>query len=128
MTHNTRHIEKGEHMTDKKLKKLSRKELLDVMLAQGEEIDRLKAQLEEANRKLSEREIIMKESGTLAEAALKLNNIFKDADEACRQYIDSIKKMSETHEEKKAETSTNKETHKLRKHHVSAGRKKENEE
>jgi chemotaxis regulatin CheY-phosphate phosphatase CheZ len=82
-------------MTDKNLQKLSRRELLEMMIAQGKEIDNLKAELKEAREKLSERELIIKESGSLAEAALRLNKIFEDADKAARQYLDSVRKMAE---------------------------------
>jgi DUF438 domain-containing protein len=82
-------------MTDKKLQKLSRRELLEIMISQGEEIERLKAQLEEANKKLSGQEIAISESGSIAEAALKLNKIFEDADAAARQYLANVQKMAD---------------------------------
>jgi hypothetical protein len=86
-------------MTDKKLQKLSRKELLEVMLTQGKEIERLQEELRLANEKLESREITVKDSGSIAEAALKLNSIFENADAAAQQYLASIEKMSRETEE-----------------------------
>lgn len=86
-------------MINQKLKKLSRKELLEVMIAQGEEIERLQEQLKIAQQKLDEREICIKESGSIAEAALKLNHVFQDADNAARQYLEAFQKMVQQEQE-----------------------------
>lgn len=81
-------------MTDKELRKLSRSELLEMLLIQSREVERLKNELEEANRKLEDRRIILKESGSIAEAALKLNDIFEVAQSAAEQYLESIKSLN----------------------------------
>jgi hypothetical protein len=75
--------------------RLSRQELLEVLVNQSKHIDELEAQLREANEKLAQREIDVANAGTLAEAALKLNHIFEDADAACQQYRESLKAMAE---------------------------------
>jgi chemotaxis regulatin CheY-phosphate phosphatase CheZ len=77
--------------TDKSLRKLSRKELLEILVNQSHRIEHLEAQLREANEKLQMREIVMDNAGSIAEAALRLNQIFQDADAACQQYLDSAK-------------------------------------
>lgn len=82
-------------MTDKELRKLSRAELLEMLLIQSKEVERLKNELEEANRKLDDRRIILEESGSIAEAALKLNDIFEVAQRAAEQYLESIKSLNE---------------------------------
>lgn len=74
--------------------RLSRQELLEVLVKQSRRIDELEAQLKEANEKLAQRELIVGSAGTLAEAALKLNHIFEDADAACRQYRESLVAMT----------------------------------
>lgn len=78
-------------MTDKELRKLSRSELLEMLLIQSKEVERLKEELKEANRKLEDRKILLEESGSIAEAALKLNDIFKVAQRAADQYLESVK-------------------------------------
>lgn len=80
-------------MRHKDLKNFSRKELLEVLVSQGKEIERLEEELKLANEKLASREIYIKNSGSIAEAALRLNHIFEDADSAAQQYLASINKM-----------------------------------
>jgi DUF438 domain-containing protein len=80
-------------MTDRELHKLSKKELLEIMVSQGEEIDSLREQLKAANQKLKAREISVREAGSIAEASLRLNKVFEAADAAAAQYLESIKLM-----------------------------------
>ena len=77
-------------MTEKELKRLSRAELLELLLAQTEENEKLKKRLQAAEAALSDRKIIMEKAGTMAEAALKLNGVFEAADRAARQYLENI--------------------------------------
>jgi hypothetical protein len=89
----------GGIMTDQKLKKLNRKELLELMLEQQREIDRLKEQLSAAEEKLAQREICIQQSGTMAEAALKLNQVFQQADAAAQQYLASVQNLEKQQQE-----------------------------
>ena len=59
-------------MTHKELKKLSRRELLEILVAQSREIERLQKELKAANELLENREITIKDAGSIAEAALRL--------------------------------------------------------
>lgn len=77
-------------MTEKELSRLSRQELLELLLAQAEENRKLKKQLQEARDALSDRKIAVERAGTMAEAALKLNGVFEAADKAARQYLENI--------------------------------------
>lgn len=81
-------------MTDKKLKKLSRSELLELLIAQTKRAERLEKELEEAKAELLSRNIAVSESGTMAEAALKLNGVFAAADAAAKQYLNNIRSES----------------------------------
>ena len=63
-------------MTDKELHKLKRSELLEIMIEQGKEIERLQKCLTEAEEKLHDRRIVMEKAGSIAEAALQLNSDF----------------------------------------------------
>lgn len=82
-------------MTDKELRKLSRKDLLEILLKQSTEMDKLKQQLENAEKALSERQIKIDNAGSLAEAALQLNGVFEAAEKASKQYIDNIIALNE---------------------------------
>ena len=62
-------------MTDKELKRLSRTELLELLVNQVEENEALKAQVSALTAKLEERAIQIEESGSLAEARrMRLRN------------------------------------------------------
>ncbi len=92
-------------MTDKELKRLSRTELLELLVNQVEENEALKAQVSALTAKLEERAIQIEESGSLAEAALKLSGIFSAADEAAERYLENRKRQhDELCAEKEKET------------------------
>lgn len=85
-------------MTDKELRRLSRANLLEMLSAQMEENERLKAELEQTKEALADRNLEMEQSGSLAEAALRLNGVFRAADEAAQQYLSSIQRMNSQQE------------------------------
>lgn len=82
-------------MTEKELRKLSRGELMQLLLELSLENDRLRGQLETAQKKLQERQLKIAEAGTMAEAALKLNGVFEAADAACKQYMENIQRLTQ---------------------------------
>ena len=82
-------------MTEKEMKKLSRTDLLRMLIDQGEEMKVLKEELEKAKAEISEREIKMAEAGSIAEAALKINGVFEAAQAASQQYLENVKHLSE---------------------------------
>ena len=81
-------------MTERDLKKLSRGDLLELLLKQTKENEQLKAELAEAQEKLASRTIMLDEAGSIAEASLKLNGVFEAAQAACSQYIENIQTLS----------------------------------
>lgn len=85
-------------MTAKEMKRLSRSDLLEMMLALSKENEELRQQLEEANKKLEDRRIAVRESGSLAEAALSLSGVFEAAQKACDQYTENIRLRYEQRE------------------------------
>lgn len=80
-------------MTEKELHKLKRGELLEMMLAQSREIEALRSRISELEKKLADREIRIRESGSIAEAALRLNGVFEAAQAAADQYLENLKKQ-----------------------------------
>ena len=80
-------------MTDKQLRKLSRLELLEMLLEQSREIQKLKAELEKANALLEERQLAIRSAGSIAEASLKLNGVFEAAQKAADQYLENVKRL-----------------------------------
>lgn len=83
---------------NKELKRMNRGELLELLITQIEENEKLSEQLDEAREKLEQKELTIHNAGTLAEAALRLNKVFEAADAAVSQYTESIKKMHENGE------------------------------
>ena len=82
-------------MTEKELKHLSRAELLDLLLAETDENEKLKQQLEQAQAELADRRIQLEKAGTMAEAALRLNGVFDAVDKAVRQYLENVRRSAE---------------------------------
>lgn len=78
-------------MTEKELKKLSRIELLELLIEQTEKNEELERKLAETEQKLNDKQINVAETGTLADACLKVNRIFEAADAAAHQYLENVK-------------------------------------
>ncbi len=90
-----------EKISERELRRLRRADLLELLVAQSRENERLRARLNEANRKLKSREIKIQNAGSIAEAALKLNGVFEAAEQAAQQYIENVCRLAQ--EEAKAE-------------------------
>lgn len=76
-------------MAKQALSKLNRKELLELMLLQSNEIDSLRAEIDRLHAELEERQVQISESGSLAEAVLRLNGVYAAAQKACDQYTEN---------------------------------------
>ena len=85
-------------MTDAELRRLSRRELLEMLISETEENMRLRAELEQARAKLQDRRILLEKSGSMAEAALRLNGVFEAADKAARQDLENAHRMAQEKE------------------------------
>ena len=79
-------------MDANELKELNRKELLELLLSMAKENERLKKKLSICEAELENRTIAVKESGSIAEAALKLSGIFEAAQEAADLYLENVRK------------------------------------
>jgi len=82
-------------MTDEELRRLSRADLLKMLLVQTEENEKLQARLDELQAQLNSRQIMIDEAGSIAEAALQLNGVFQAAEAAAAQYLENIRRLSE---------------------------------
>ncbi len=79
----------------KDLKRLSRAELLELLLLQSKEIEKMQAELEEARKNASSREIRIAKSGSIAEAAVAIYELLETTQKAADEYLYNIKKLSE---------------------------------
>lgn len=82
-------------MADRDLKRLSRSELLELLVAQSRENDRLQKRITELEARLFARGIELKEAGSIAEAALRLNGVFEAAQKAADQYVENVRLQAE---------------------------------
>lgn len=85
-------------MADKTLRKLKRTELLELLIEQGKENERLQKRVAELEKKLEEKEIILDQAGTIAEASFRLNGVLEAAEAAAQQYLDNLKRLAERQE------------------------------
>ena len=81
-------------MTNHELKRLSRSDLLELLIAQSREMDQLRERLQQAEEQLNCRRIELNEVGSIAEASLELNGIFQAAQNAASQYLENIQRLS----------------------------------
>ena len=86
-------------MTDEELRKLSRKDLLELLVSQGRERDALQAELAQVKAAFENRQLQVEQAGSIAEAALQLNGVFETAQAAAQQYLENIRQRSEQIEE-----------------------------
>ena len=82
-------------MTEKELKRLSRSELLELLLLQTRETERLQKKLEAAEKQLADRNLCLEKAGDIAHAALEINGVMEAAQAAARQYMDNIARMEQ---------------------------------
>ena len=90
-------------MKNKELRRLSRAELLELLLEQTKETERLQKRLNEAETLLAERHLKLMEAGDIAHAALAVNNVMEAAQNAARQYLENIAAMEAAAKEKLVE-------------------------
>ena len=66
-------------MTDRELRRLRRDDLLQILIDQQRQNDDMAEQLKRAQAELQNKRIAIEESGSVAEAAMKLNGVFQAA-------------------------------------------------
>ena len=79
-------------MTNKELKKLNRAQLLELLIDQSREIDRLQTALDETKQKLEKRELALSQCGSIADASLAITEIFERAQGAADLYLVAAKR------------------------------------
>lgn len=81
-------------MNEKELRKISRKELLELLLEQANRIVDLEKELADAKAKLEDKRIMLNEAGNLAKASLKITDLFQKTMETCKIYSDNIEELN----------------------------------
>lgn len=66
---------------------------LELLAQQEKELASLRAALAEREEELERRTLMLQESGSIAEAALKFNGVFEAAQRATDQYLENIREI-----------------------------------
>jgi len=86
-------------MTEKELKKLSRTDLLEMLIEQSKEIERLQKIIKKNEEELQNKKLMLNEAGSIAEASLKVNQVFENAQKAADQYLANVCELKERQSE-----------------------------
>lgn len=101
-------------MTEKELKKLSRAEILQMLIMQTERVEQLENELKEKEEyyqcqmsaleeALADKRIRNRKAGSIAAAALEINGVLEAAQKAADQYLDNIRYIYQQLEKKNSE-------------------------
>ena len=96
------------------IRRMSKKDLLQLLVMQSKKIDELEEELDKVNKLLASKQIMISEAGSIAEASLKLNKIFESAQEAADQYLENIKQLNENKKEKLAKSKDKQKSTKIK--------------
>lgn len=89
-----RGIRGDDDMKPKELKKMTRYELIEIIYELEKQNQSLQQELDAANQKLQERTIMVEESGSIADAALRLNHVFESVQGAVTDYVNNMKRIT----------------------------------
>ncbi len=76
---------------EKELRKMHRTELIEIIYQLQQNLVRMEQENERLRRKLHDRRILMENAGSIAEAALRINEVFESAQRAADQYVESVR-------------------------------------
>ena len=82
-------------MTDRELRRLRRDDLLQILIDQQRQNDEMAEALKRAQAELQDKRIAIEESGSVAEAAMKLNGVFQAAQAAADEYTAQCRSRAE---------------------------------
>ena len=83
-----------------RIKKAQPRRSFELLLDERRENERLQLKLKETEEKLSERTIAIDEAGSIAQAVMQLNGVFKVAEAAVSQYVENVQRLQTEKEAK----------------------------
>ena len=97
-------------MTEKELRKLNRMQLLELLIMQTEEIEKLQKQVELLQEKRTQETLHIEQMGSIAEAALKISGLLTASQTAADIYLNAARAkardiIKEAHEAAEAITN-----------------------
>jgi len=82
-------------MTKKELRRMSRLELLELLLDIDRENERLREEVTQLKMQLQSRQLKLEKAGSIAEAALALTRVFESAQAAADLYLENIRTLGD---------------------------------
>ena len=82
-------------MTDKEFKQLNRAQLIDIIYQLQLQVEELTEQNQNLEKALEDKRLRISNAGSIAEAALELNDCFRNAQNAAEHYLQEIKTIRE---------------------------------
>lgn len=79
------------YMQGDDLKKMNRKELLQLLYEQGQKLDEQQQQIDAMKAQLTGERLSLSNAGSIADAAMEVFNVFETAQKAADAYLDSVK-------------------------------------
>ncbi len=87
-------------MTEKELQKLTRQDLLQLLLEAERENESLRRELATLRSEAEDKRLLLDKVGSIAEASLLVNGVFSAAQDAADQYILNVKRVCEERTER----------------------------
>jgi vacuolar-type H+-ATPase subunit H len=88
-------------MTDKEFQRLTRAQLIDIIYQLQLNQDKLTEENRQLKAALEDKSLRMDEAGNIAEAALIMNDVFRNAQNAAEQYLAEIRAIRAETEERR---------------------------
>ena len=82
-------------MVGKELKKMSRKELVDIIYQMKKNEQQMQEKISDLENELQDKRIRISEAGSIAEAAVNISNVFATAQKTADMYLQEIVCMKE---------------------------------
>ena len=98
-------------MTDKEFKRLSRAQLIDIIYQLQLQVDKLSEQKQKLEVALADKQLRISSVGSIADAALEINDCFRSAQRAAEQYLNEIRTLRETTEAEQKRLHTQAKAH-----------------
>ena len=81
-------------MTDRELRSLNRRELLELLVEQEKESEVLRTELQQAQDELKKKQLNTSDYGMTSESALAMSNIYAQADSAAAMYLETVRQRA----------------------------------
>ena len=82
-------------MTEKELQKLTRQDLLELLLEAEKENEMLRTEVKALRADAADKRLVLDKVGSIAEASLLVNGVFTAAQAAADQYVLNVKRVCE---------------------------------